>query len=119
MFTDDCEREVIMVISDAQYWFALFACHNIGDFAFQSQWMAIEKAKSREVLVYHVITQAAPFMLLGFMPGMHVTLVGLALHMALHFVVDTLKCRGTIKTIWQDQLCHYVCTAGEHLLGVI
>ncbi|MCR4312553.1 MAG: DUF3307 domain-containing protein [Candidatus Uhrbacteria bacterium] len=108
-----------MPITELQYWFALFACHNIGDFAFQSQWMALEKGKSREVLAYHVITQASPFMLLSFVTGTHVTLAGIVLHMALHTLVDTLKCRGKIKTIWQDQLCHYVCTAAEHVLGLI
>ena len=108
-----------MLVSATQYWLALFACHHIGDFAFQSQWMAMEKGKSREVLMYHVFMQASPFMLLGFLPGTHVTAIGIVIHIVLHAIVDTLKCRGVIKSIWQDQLCHYVCTAIEHLLGLI
>ena len=102
-----------------QYLTVLFACHNIGDFAFQSAWMAMEKAKSKEVLFYHVVTQASPFMLLAAVPGFHITWYGLLIHMALHATVDELKGKQVIKTIWQDQLCHYVCTVAEHLLGLI
>lgn len=102
-----------------QYLVVLFACHNIGDFAFQSQWMALEKAKDKEILFYHVVTQTSPFMLLVLVPGMHVTWYGLIIHAVLHALVDYLKGRGIIKKIWQDQLCHYVCTAAEHLLGLI
>ena len=102
-----------------QYLAVLFACHNIGDFAFQSAWMAMEKAKDKEVLFYHVITQASPFMLLAAVPGFHITWYGLVIHMALHATVDYLKGKGHIKKIWKDQLCHYVCTAAEHLLGLI
>ncbi len=106
-----------------QYLAVLFACHNIGDFAFQSAWMAMEKAKDKkvnwEVLFYHVVTQASPFMLLAGVPGFHVTWYGLVIHMALHAVVDYAKGKGHIKKIWQDQLCHYVCTTAEHLLGLI
>lgn len=108
-----------MVITETQYWLVLFACHHVGDFAFQSQWMAVEKKNSREVLAYHVFMQASPFMLLGLLPGTHVTAIGIVIHMILHGIVDELKCRNKIKTIWQDQLCHYVCTAAEHLLGLI
>lgn len=108
-----------------QYLAVLFACHNIGDFAFQSAWMAECKANAdtkvinREVLFYHVVTQASPFMLLAVVPGFRVTWYGLLIHMMLHATVDYLKGKGHIKKIWQDQLCHYVCTVAEHLLGLI
>ncbi|MEK7458792.1 MAG: DUF3307 domain-containing protein [Patescibacteria group bacterium] len=108
---------ILTPIVEWQYVAALIMCHVVGDFAFQSAWMAMEKAKSKEVLVYHVVTQASPFVLLSFVPGTHVTPQGLVLHMLLHAVVDYLKGRGVIKTIWQDQLCHAVCTAFEHAIG--
>lgn len=111
-----------MIVETLVWWkylIVLFACHHIGDFAFQSAWMAMEKAKDKEVLVYHVLTQAAPFMLLVLVPSMHVTPQGLGLHMVLHGTVDYLKGRGIIKKIWQDQLCHHTCTLFEHLIGWI
>lgn len=102
-----------------QYLAVLFACHNIGDFAFQSQWMAMEKAKDKEVLCYHVITQLSPFILLSLVPSMHITPQGLVLHAVLHGITDYLKGRGFIKKIWQDQLIHYVCMVFEHAIGWI
>ena len=102
-----------------QYLAVLFACHNIGDFAFQSQWMAMAKAESKEVLGYHVITQLSPFILLSLVPGMHITPQGLVLHAVLHAITDYCKGRKWIKEIWQDQLIHYVCMIFEHAIGWI
>ena len=39
------------------------ACHFVGDFAFQSTWMSIEKGKSWEVNFYHCATYTATFIL--------------------------------------------------------
>ena len=39
------------------------ACHFVGDFAFQSTWMSIEKGKSWEVNFYHCATYTAVFVL--------------------------------------------------------
>src|SRR5438045_9779556 len=38
-----------------------FACHFVGDFAFQSTWMTMEKGKSWEVNFYHCATYTAVF----------------------------------------------------------
>jgi len=35
------------------------ACHFVGDFAFQSTWMSVEKGKSWEVNFYHCATYTA------------------------------------------------------------
>lgn len=85
------------------------AAHFIGDFAFQSTWMFMEKGKSWEVLTYHVLVWSAPFVLLLLIPdiGIHITPEGLIVNAVSHFVIDALKARYKfIKTIWQDQLCH-------------
>ena len=37
------------------------ACHFVGDFAFQSTWMSVEKGKSWEVNFYHCATYTAVF----------------------------------------------------------
>ena len=78
------------------------ACHFIGDFAFQSTWMSIEKGKSWEVNFYHCATYTATFVLFA-----HPSLLATAILFGTHFVVDPLKARyKVINSIWLDQLLH-------------
>ncbi len=78
------------------------ACHFIGDFAFQSAWMSMEKGKSWEVNFYHCATYTAVFVLFA-----HSSLVATVILLATHFVVDPLKARyKLIEPIWLDQLLH-------------
>lgn len=95
----------------------LFATHFLGDFPFQSEWMVINKGKSREVLGYHVAVYVGTNYLLCQMVGFHPTLQGLAVDGITHFIIDTLKCRGVIKQIWQDQLCHLLVRTTLWYLG--
>ncbi len=79
-----------------------FACHFVGDFAFQSTWMSIEKGKSWEVNFYHCATYTATFVLFA-----HPSLPASALILVTHYIVDTLKARyKVIGPIWLDQLLH-------------
>ncbi len=78
------------------------ACHFVGDFAFQSTWMSIEKGKSWEVNFYHCATYTATFILFA-----HPSLLAIALILITHYIVDTLKARyNIIRSIWLDQLLH-------------
>lgn len=78
------------------------ACHFIGDFAFQSTWMAMEKGKSWEVNFYHCATYTAVFVIFA-RPSWIATVVLLLTH----FVIDALKARyKVIGPIWLDQLLH-------------
>ncbi len=78
------------------------ACHFVGDFAFQSTWMSMEKGKSWEVNFYHCATYTATFVLFA-----HPTLLAIALILVTHYIVDTLKARyKVIGSIWLDQLLH-------------
>lgn len=78
------------------------ACHFIGDFAFQSTWMSIEKGKSWEVNFYHCATYTATFILFA-----HPSLLATAILFGTHFVIDPLKARyNVIGPIWLDQLLH-------------
>ena len=78
------------------------ACHFVGDFAFQSTWMTIEKGKSWEVNFYHCATYTAVFVLFA-----HPSLVATAIILITHFIVDPLKSRyKLINSIWADQLLH-------------
>jgi hypothetical protein len=78
------------------------ACHFVGDFAFQSTWMTIEKGKSWEVNFYHAATYTAVFVLLA-----HPSILAAVVLFGTHFVVDPLKARyKVIGPIWVDQLLH-------------
>jgi hypothetical protein len=80
------------------------ACHFVGDFAFQSTWMSIEKGKSWEVNFYHGATYTAVFVLFG-----HPSPLAVAILLATHFIVDPLKARyKLIGPIWLDQLLHLI-----------
>ena len=78
------------------------ACHFVGDFAFQSAWMSMEKGKSWEVNFYHCVTYTAVFVLFA-----HPSPLAVALLLGIHFVVDPLKARyKLIGPIWVDQFLH-------------
>lgn len=83
------------------------ACHFVGDFAFQSTWMSMEKGKSWEVNFYHCATYTATFILFA-----HPSLLATVLILVTHYIVDTLKARyKVIDLIWLDQLLHIVTLA--------
>lgn len=80
------------------------ACHFVGDFAFQSTWMSLEKGKSWEVNFYHAATYTAVFVLFA-----HSSPLATAVLFGAHVVVDPLKARyKVIGPIWLDQLIHVV-----------
>ena len=80
------------------------ACHFVGDFAFQSTWMSIEKGNSWEVNFYHCATYTAVFVLFA-----HPSLSAIVILLGSHFVIDSLKARyKVIGPIWVDQLLHIV-----------
>ncbi len=77
-------------------------CHFVGDFAFQSTWMSMEKGKSWEVNFYHCATYTATFVLFA-----HTSLLATSIILVTHYIVDTLKARyKVIGPIWVDQLLH-------------
>jgi hypothetical protein len=78
------------------------ACHFVGDFAFQSTWMSVEKGKSWEINFYHCATYTAVFVLFA-----HPTLLAIMLLLVTHYIIDTLKARyKVIGPIWVDQSLH-------------
>jgi hypothetical protein len=81
---------------------AWIACHFVGDFAFQSTWMSMEKGKSWEVNFYHCATYTATFVIF-----VHPSIQATAFLLVTHYIVDTLKARyKVIGPIWLDQLLH-------------
>jgi len=80
------------------------ACHFVGDFAFQSTWMSVEKGKSWEINFYHAATYTAVFVLFA-----HSSVLATAILFGTHVIVDPLKARyNIIGPIWVDQLLHIV-----------
>lgn len=96
----------------------LAAAHFLGDYAFQSAWMAAKKVPSNhvpgkdpagpwEVLTYHCLTYTATFLLLLEIRGAPYSLWALVFIFAMHMACDALKSREIlIKKIWQDQVVH-------------
>ncbi len=95
----------------------LIGTHFLGDFPFQSEWMVKFKGSDREVLFYHVATYVSTMYVLMRLAGYHPTPQGVVADFVAHFLVDTLKCRGVIKSIWLDQLCHLATRAALWRMG--
>ena len=106
-------------------WFGLpvllAAAHYIGDFAWQSTWMAMEKGKNWDALLAHCATYTAAFVLFACLP--HSFTMGLGATVAIfttHIVIDLLKARfNVIKSIMVDQFCHFAVLATLLLAGLI
>ncbi len=101
--------------------FLLVGTHFLGDFPFQSDWMVNFKGKDfvitvddkkklvarwPEVLFYHVAVYVSTMYLFMRVCGYHPTAQGVAVDAVTHYFIDILKCRGVIRWIWLDQLCH-------------
>ena len=87
----------------------LCACHVIGDFAFQTAWLAEGKKISWGINAYHAFAYTSPFVLLLLAPAIGMTVAALAVIAGSHFVIDPLKARyGIIKWVWLDQFLHVI-----------
>ncbi len=85
----------------------LLACHFIGDFGFQSKWMAENKGKSWEINFYHVATYTAVFIILA-----KISLAAVIILMVSHFFIDLLSSHWkVIKHTWMDQFLHLLIIA--------
>lgn len=93
----------------------LLAAHFLGDFAFQSTWMVMEKSKNWGVLFWHVCMYTASIVLMAILGhgvfldwSGDVTGIGIAMVFVSHGFIDTfVKGRwGVTEKIWIDQLCH-------------
>lgn len=96
------------------------AVHFLGDFAFQSAWMATMKVPDdpqkprpqgepgpNEVLLYHCLTYTATFVVAAKAFGVDTNLLVFAAIFLAHIVVDWHKARKRyVKTVWLDQSLH-------------
>lgn len=104
----------------------LCSAHFLGDFAFQSEWMVMFKAKDWGVLFWHVCMYSASVIIVAILghgifsdwPGA-VTAAGALIVFVSHGMIDTfVKGRWGLTTkIWIDQLCHLTIIVLLALVG--
>lgn len=82
--------------------FTLIACHMIGDYLFQNDFIANTKGSNWYHLFVHCILYAVPFAL-AFGWCWQLVLIT-----SLHFPIDALKARYKKTTYVQDQVLHYL-----------
>lgn len=98
--------DVITIIEKV---FLLIACHMIGDYLFQNNFIASTKGSNWYHLLVHCILYAVPFYL------MFGWCWQLALITILHFPIDALKARYGKTSYVQDQVLHYILAASYFL----
>lgn len=85
----------------------LLAGHFLGDFPFQSEWMAANKGKSWEVNAYHALVYAFTVFIVAAMADFRLSFLAVSTLFASHFIIDPLKARwGIVRHIWIDQIPH-------------
>lgn len=88
------------------------SAHFIGDFAFHTRWMAEEKGRDWEVLLYHVLVYTSTLFLVFLWSGHVLPALALFLIVLSHFIIDASKARwNLISHIWMDQLLHIIVIA--------
>ncbi len=82
--------------------FLIVLCHAVGDYLFQTDFLAKTKGTNWYHLFLHCMMYAIPFYLVFGWCWQ------LALVTIVHFPIDALKARWCKTTYWQDQVIHYV-----------
>lgn len=82
--------------------FLIVLCHAVGDYLFQTDFLAKTKGINWYHLFLHCMMYAGPFYLV-FGWCWQLALVTIA-----HFPIDAMKARWGKITYWQDQVIHYL-----------
>lgn len=80
----------------------IILCHVIGDYLFQSDYLAENKGKDWYILIVHCLLYTVPFVFTFGTGWQWFVLFGT------HIIIDTLKARYNKINIIQDQLLHYI-----------
>lgn len=80
----------------------VIVCHIIGDYVFQTTYIAEEKKKNAYIMFVHCIAYCIPFILRYNMTYKIVILF------TTHIIIDTLKTHTKYINYWQDQVMHYI-----------
>lgn len=87
----------------------IIVCHFVGDYLFQTDYLAQGKGKDWYLLLAHCVLYCVPFIIcFGFVWQ-------LAVIFGVHIIVDALKARYKLIPLWADQLLHY-CSALLYLI---
>jgi len=97
----------------------LVACHFLGDYAFQFDWMANLKGKSFHALYAHVGTYTCFFAILLLVPQLSMSPWAVLLIFVSHMAIDPLKAKWNKISLGMDQTLHYLVLAFILLNGWI
>ena len=94
--------------------FVLMA-HMTGDYLFQSDYLAGNKGKDNYILLAHSVLYTVGVMMVSYIMGIELSLIGLLMLPIVHFTIDYIKARGITpkymgdkKALALDQLIHYL-----------
>ena len=94
--------------------FVLMA-HMVGDYLFQSDYLAMNKGKDNYILLAHSILYTVGVMFVAYIMSIEISLYGLMILSVLHFPIDYIKARGITpkylgskNALILDQLIHYL-----------
>lgn len=82
--------------------FTLVACHMVGDYVLQNDFIASTKGSNWYHLFVHCALYTVPFVIV-FGWGWKIALI-----VAAHFLIDALKAKYKKITYTQDQILHYL-----------
>jgi hypothetical protein len=100
--------------------YVILTAHFVGDFVFQSDWMAVNKSKSYSILAMHVITYTLTLLISLIPIELPGTLAWVAINGVVHYIQDAITSRINAKLwaagqrhwffvgIGADQLLHYI-----------
>lgn len=88
--------------------YKLLACHMLGDYVLQTDFLAKTKGENWWHLLAHCVTYTVPFALV-FGIDWHIGYL-----LVLHFITDALKARGHIGYVY-DQVLHLLALTAYHL----
>lgn len=86
-------------------------CHMVGDYLFQSDFLAQTKGSNRYHMVVHCVLYGVPFAIVFGLTWQ------LGVLCFMHYIVDTAKARYKIITYAQDQFYH-LAYVGFYFIGV-
>lgn len=80
----------------------LAICHSVGDYFLQTEFMASNKGNDWYILFIHSLLYTLPFTICFRMDFRILFLL------VTHFIIDALKAKYKIITLWQDQSLHFL-----------
>ena len=89
--------------------------HTVGDYLFQSNYIAQNKGKDNYILFIHSVLYAVSFLILGYAMKININSTKLLVIALGHYPVDYIKARGIStkvlgesKALIMDQIIHYL-----------